>query len=121
MWKQNVSQLTVTRFVCRMNNTVDDANDRFSSNDSSLLCTVIIKWQEESLVSNGSIDWPIIASLLNQKISESGGRQLQSDVLYYGIDCHKQWRYLAYGETYNGIGINPNFAPSAEESDEVNF
>jgi hypothetical protein len=71
--------------------------------------------------SNGSINWPSIASLLNQKISESEGRERQKDNFYNGIDCHKQWRYLAYGETYNSVETDPDNAPSVEDSDEVKF
>jgi hypothetical protein len=104
-----------------MNTKIDDVNSKFSSNYSSLLCNVIIKWQQESEDLNGSIDWPSIASLLNQKISESEGRERQNDDFYNGIDCHKQWRYLAYGETRNGVETDPDNVLSVENSDEVNF
>lgn len=100
-----------------MTNRVDNVLNKFSSNHSSLLCTVIIKWQQESIDSDGIIDWSNVAFLLNQKISESQERQ--NNILYSGIDCHRQWRFLAYGEIHNNIDTNKEMALSVEDSDEV--
>ena len=62
---------------------------------SSKICDAIILWQAEnpirSLRVNRRIDWTAIASILKRVYS----------IEKSPIDCHRQWKFLAYGEIYD--------------------
>ena len=91
----------------------------FGHNHSSLLCQAIANWLQSTINAYGRINWHDIADLLNVKVAESGAGE---SVTYTDLDCHKQWRYLAYGEPYTtdeGKAVDEKDFQHSEDTDEV--
>lgn len=91
----------------------------FEHDHSSLLCQVIANWLQSTFNAYGRINWHDIATLLNIKVAESGAREA---VTYTDLDCHKHWRYLAYGElctTDERTTADEKDFQHSEDTDEV--
>ena len=83
----------------------------------------------------GMIDWEDVASAMNRKLSDENrssgssgiGAAVGSRVTRVGsavsaVECHKMWRYLAYGEVHPASASEGDSADSfqhEEDSDEV--
>ena len=62
---------------------------------SSKLCDAIIHWQAENPIrsnrNNRRIDWTAVAGILQRVYSIEKSAN----------ECHRQWKFLAYGEVYD--------------------
>lgn len=83
------------------------------------MCGIIAQWLKSTPDAYGRINWQDISLLLTQKLSETNhGRSIS----YSDVDCHKQWRLLAYGERHGSDDIITNCQRKfqhTEDSDEV--
>ena len=86
---------------------------------SSLLCSVITEVLQSSINHYGRIDWEEVSSIINNRLADSNSNA--DDVTYTGVDCHKHWRYLAYGELNKTVDIatEQDSFDYGDDSDEV--
>ena len=69
----------------------------FEHDHSSLLCQAVAQWLRSTINAYGRINWFDVATLLNVMVAES---TTGVSITYSDVDCHKHWRYLAYGELF---------------------
>ena len=98
---------------------------------SKLLCDAMLEWEQRQSSRGaaavaaaaggpGRTDWPQIAAMLNEKLRTcggSGGGERGASKVYSGLQCRKQWRFLAYGELPQGSTITADTEDSDDEAD----
>ena len=92
------------------------SNGKFPSSHSALMCDVIAKWLKSAPEKNGKIIWPDVAALFQLRLAELDD---QNSFIYSDTDCHKHWKYLAYGESLVHDDLNLKAGRKHEDSDEV--
>ena len=92
----------------------------FGTVHSSLLCSVITRSLQGTANDFGRINWEQVASIVNSELVETN-RDDGIQPSFTGVDCHKHWRYLAYGEIHNTVEIANDQDPFEhdDDSDEV--
>jgi hypothetical protein len=93
-------------------------NGKFPSSHSSLICDVIAKWLASAPEQNGKINWHDVSTLFQSRVCEL---DKQNSTIYSDIDCHRHWRYLAYGEVQSDSNSNLNASRKHEDSEEVQY
>ena len=93
-------------------------NGKFPSSHSSLMCNVIAKWLASAPEQNGKINWHDVSALFQSRVCEL---DKQNSTIYSDIDCHRHWRYLAYGEIQSDNDSNLNASHKHEDSEEVQY
>lgn len=93
-------------------------NGKFPSSHSSLMCDVIANWLASAPEQNGKINWHDVSTLFQSRVCEL---DKQNSTIYSDIDCHRHWRYLAYGEVQSDNDSNLNASRKHEDSEEVQY
>lgn len=82
------------------------------------MCNVIAKWLASAPEQNGKINWHDVSALFQLRVCEL---DKQNSTIYSDIDCHRHWRYLAYGEIQSDNVSNLNASRKHEDSEEVQY
>ena len=102
----------------RMSLACSAHDGKFSSSHSSLMCDVIAQSLKSAPEKNGKINWQEVSALIQLRIADSDG---QNSTIYSDIDCHRHWRYLAYGESHAYDDPNQRRNRKHEDSEEVQY
>lgn len=80
------------------------------------MCDIIAKWLKAAPERNGKINWHDVAALFQLRLTELND---QNNFIYSDTDCHRHWKYLAYGEILVHDDLNLKAGRKHEDSDEV--